>query len=173
MEPLLIFWFYRLLFICLSFLILVINLIPIGFSSAYLTFPDLLYCLTACWVIRRPNYIPTPMVVCLFLFQDILLGLPIGLGTVIYLAIIEYLRSRIEVIRYQSFLMEWGIIAISYFIFIFTYQLALIITFSQPSTFGTLAFLLVETIFIYPVIVFLSTYILKVKSPHFPKVEAN
>ena len=173
MEPLFKVWFYRLVFICLGFLILVINLVPIGFTSGYLTFPDFLFCLAVSWIFRRPNYVPVPMVVGIFLFQDILLGLPIGLGTVIMLAIIEYLRSRIEMVRYQSFFIEWGIVAISYFIFILIYQLMLIITFSQPSSLGALSFLFIETIIIYPAIVFISSQLLKVKSPQFQLIEVN
>ena len=173
MEPQFIVWFYRLLFLCLCFLTLVINLVPNGFTNTYLTFPDILYCLAASWIFRKPNYVPAPLVVGVFLFQDILFGLPIGLGTAIMLAIIEYLRSRNELIRYQSFFIEWGMVSFGYLIFILLYQLVLIITFSQPSSFGTLIFLFLETIIIYPAIVFVSSNLFKVRKDQYLLVGDN
>ncbi|MDE2761148.1 MAG: hypothetical protein OXH90_12710 [Paracoccaceae bacterium] len=167
MESRLFVWIYRILFICLSFLILVINLIPVSFSNGFLTFPNLLYCLTASWIFRRPDYVTAPMILGIFLFQDILLGLPIGLGTFLMLAIFEFFRSRIELVRYQPFLIEWGLIAVSYLIFLILYQSLLIVTFSRPALIGTLIFQFIETLLIYPVVVFFSSSFLKVKFPQF------
>lgn len=167
MEPRLFAWIYRILFICLSFLILVINLIPVSFSYGFLTFPNLLYCLTASWIFRRPDYVTAPMILGIFLFQDILLGLPIGLGTFLMLAIFEFLRSRIDLVRYQPFIIEWGLIAVNYLIFLILYQSLLIVTLSRPALIGTLIFQFFETLLVYPLVVFFSSSFLKVKFPHF------
>jgi len=167
MESQLSVWIYRILFICLCFLILVINLIPVNFAIGFLTFPDLLYCLTASWIFRRPDYVSAPMILGIFLFQDILLGLPIGLGTVLMVAIFEFYRSRIELVRYQPFLVECGFIAVGYLIFLILYQSLLIITFSRPALVGTLIFQFIATLLSYPVMVFFSSSCLKVNFPQF------
>lgn len=171
MQPAFIVWFYRTLFLSLSILILITNLIPFEVGPSVLTYPDLLYCLATSWIFRRPNYVPGAMIVVVFLLQDILMGLPVGLGAALMLGIIEYLKSRIELIRYQSFFIEWSMVALCYFIFILAYQLILTISFSQPAPTVTLIFLFLETVLLYPIIVFLSSVVLKVKSPEFPLIE--
>jgi rod shape-determining protein MreD len=86
-------------------------LLPLGFAADRAPGPDLVYCLVAAWVIRRPGEAPLAAVVALGLAADVLLSRPIGLGALGLLLASEALRASAPSLRAGPFAAEWLTVA--------------------------------------------------------------
>lgn len=104
-------WGYRLLFTCLILLLAFVQLLPLGPAAGKLPGPDLMLALTFAWVMRRPSYVPVPLLALLFLFLDLILQRPPGLGAALVVIGSEILRARQAVSRSMPFLVEWALVA--------------------------------------------------------------
>lgn len=100
-------WLYPAGFAAIAALILMVRLLPLGTEAGAWPGPDLLLCLTLAWVIRRPDYLPAPLLAVVVLAEDLLLMRPPGLWAALVLMGTEFLRSRAALTREISFPVEW------------------------------------------------------------------
>lgn len=104
-------WLYRAAFVCLSAAIIFLALLPFGSGERQVPGPELLICLIAAWVLRRPDYVPVWLLLPVLLLDDLLLQRPLGLWTLIVLVMSEYLRGRIYNGEARSFWAEVALVA--------------------------------------------------------------
>ena len=100
-------WAYPAAFAAIAALLVVLRLLPIGSGAGHWPGPDLLLCLTLAWVIRRPDYLPAPLLAAVVLAEDLLLMRPPGLWAALVLVATEFLRSRAALTREIGFPVEW------------------------------------------------------------------
>jgi len=176
-------WFYWLLFIALSCLIFLLQLIPLQTMSSdcyspdfisgnwalsnlitcNLTMPDLLICLCFAWVLRRPDYMPVLLIAAVMLVADMLFLRPPGLMTALVVIGSEFLRARVNVMRELPFMLEWALVTGVMVALLLGYRLTLIIVMQpRPSLWLSLTLLLTTTA-AYPLVVAFSRYVLGVR----------
>ncbi len=105
-------WGGRGLYLGLVALIVFLRLLPLETEPGGLTAPDLVLCITAAWVLRRPDHVPPLMIAGVFLTCDLLFLRPPGLWALIVLAAAEFLRAREALARELPFPLEWAMVAL-------------------------------------------------------------
>ena len=100
-------WTMRAVFTALVILILLGNLLPLQTLPRNWAGPDLLLCAAMAWSVRRPDYVPLPLLAVLFLLADLLLSRPPGLGAALMLLACHDLQSRMRRLRDAGFVAEW------------------------------------------------------------------
>ncbi|EPX77196.1 hypothetical protein [Litoreibacter arenae] len=105
---------FRLLFVAVSGLIIFSQLLPVNTAPASIALidpvsgqlvqegsryfslpgPDLLFCLTAAFLMRRPRWAPVLLIVAVHLLADILYLRPLGLWPAVSLVAYEFLRRQ-------------------------------------------------------------------------------
>lgn len=146
-------WMLRLLFLALALFILFLRLLPLQTTPSGWAGPDYLFCLTAAWILRRPDHIPALSVVAAFLFADVYYQYPPGLMTAFALVASEFFRSRSPFIREYPFALEWLVFAVVTLFLFVAYRFALV-TFALPVPHLWLDFTrILSTIAAYPLVV--------------------
>lgn len=69
-----------------------IELAPLGAAAGATPAPDLLFCVAACLVLRRPDESPAALILIVGLVRDLVGGGPVGLGALLLFAGVEALR---------------------------------------------------------------------------------
>jgi rod shape-determining protein MreD len=85
---------FRCLFAGLCALIIFLNMLPLTTQPRMIPGPDLLFCLTAAWIMRRPRWAPVGLIVVMHVIADLLFMRPLGLWPAITLLAYEYLRRK-------------------------------------------------------------------------------
>lgn len=85
---------YRALFVALVLAHILFALMPLGAGAPRIPGPDILFCIIAAWMIRRPDFLPWPLVAGTMLLTDFLFLQPPGLWTLLVLIATEVLRGR-------------------------------------------------------------------------------
>lgn len=137
-----VFWFLR---------ILPLDTLPQGWPG-----PDLLLALTFAWVIRRPDYVPAPLIATVFLLEDMLSQRPPGLWAALVLLGSEFLRGRIALLRGRPFLAEWAMVAAVGAGMMLAQRLVLATLFVPQAGLGAEVVRLLATLALYPPLAFLS-----------------
>lgn len=156
---------YRALFLVLVLAHVLFALMPLGAGAPRVPGPDILFCIIAAWMIRRPDYLPWPIVAGSVLLTDFLFLQPPGLWTLLVLIATEILRSRArqEPDSLIQFHTELGLVAGVFTAALLTeravYALFML---NQPSLGVTLLHLL-TTLATYPVVVAGCVYLLGVR----------
>jgi rod shape-determining protein MreD len=158
-------WVFRGLFLALALFLLFIRLLPFGNSPGALPGPDLLLCLILAWVIRRPDFLPMPLILGVILIEDLMLMRPPGLWTAIVVLATEFLRGRVALTRELNFLVEWMVISGVMLGMMLAYRLALALAFVPQPAFGFAAVQLLWSIALYPLVVGLSRLVLDLRKP--------
>ena len=154
---------YRALFLGISALLLFLNILPLGPPSRNLPAPDLLLCLTLCWTLRRPDYVPLGLIAVVFFAADVLMMRPLGLWTFIVVVATEILRRQVQQREALSVMAESlqiaGVLAAAFLAerVVLTLLLA-----ERPDLLGHLGHFLMTAIF-YPAIVVISQLLLGVR----------
>lgn len=104
-------WLFGLGYAAIIASLILVNLLPLAIIPGRFPGPDLMVCVTFAWVLRRPHFVPTPVVAVLFLVADMAFMRPIGLWAAIVVMAVEFLRSREPGTRERPFPVEWGIVA--------------------------------------------------------------
>jgi rod shape-determining protein MreD len=91
----------------LSWVALSVGLAPMASGLWPLPGPDLLFCVAAFWVARRPAEAPAAAVLALGLVRDLVSGGPLGAGALGLLAATETLRRRGPALRRRGLALEW------------------------------------------------------------------
>ncbi len=109
------------LFSVLCALSLFVPLLPLTAEPGGLPGPDLMLCLAVAWLMRRPDYVPAPLLAALFLVADLLTMRPPGLWAGLVVIAGESLRGRQRGLRTLSIFGEIGVFG----------ALAMALTFAQ------------------------------------------
>ncbi|OYW57522.1 MAG: rod shape-determining protein MreD [Rhodobacterales bacterium 12-65-15] len=164
-------WAYRALFLGLAFLILFFRLLPLGQTPGSLPGPDLLLCLIMAWMVRRPEFLPLPIILVVILIEDFLLMRPPGLWTALMVVATEFLRSRVALTRELNFPVEWMLISGIMLGLMVAYRLILAVTFVPQPGFGVVLVQTLWSIVIYPAVVLASQVALNLYKPAMGEVD--
>ncbi|MEM7525465.1 MAG: rod shape-determining protein MreD [Pseudomonadota bacterium] len=104
-------WSNVVVLIAFSWLAIQIELAPLGGRADATPAPDLLFCVVAYFVVRRPEASPALLIIILGLMRDMIGGGPAGLGALVLLAGAEGLRAYGPSIRRRSVAVELTAIA--------------------------------------------------------------
>ncbi|CTQ48702.1 hypothetical protein [Jannaschia donghaensis] len=104
-------WRYRAIFAMLCAAIVFFALLPFGAGEGGVPGPDLIVCLMAAWILRRPDYVPVWLLLIVLILADVLLMRPLGLWTLILILMSEYLRRRVDHTEALPFWSEAGLVA--------------------------------------------------------------
>lgn len=157
-------WGYRALYLGVMLTLAFVQLLPLGPAAGRWPGPDLGLALTFAWVLRRPAYVPAPLIAGLFLFLDLMLQRPPGLGTALVLLGSEFLRARRDMSRTLPFTAEWMLVSVVLVALAGANQLALAVVMASPPPLGLALLRAVFTAATYPLVVLLSHYVLGVRS---------
>lgn len=160
------------LFLALVALWLFLRLLPLSTLPAALPGPDLMLCLVFAWVLRRPSYMPAPLVAAVFLVEDLLLMRPPGLWAVLVVLGTEFLRGRQALLREFTFPAEWALVAGLGFALLVIERMALFLTMVPQPALGQALLQMIFTMLAYPLVVLASHFILKVRKPATGEVDS-
>lgn len=141
------------LVLLLAWALILAALLPSGFALDRPPGPDLIYCLAAAWVIRRPGEAPLWAILAIGLGGDILLSRPVGLGALGLLVVTEALRANAAGLRSGPFLLEWLVVAGAFALMTLGLNLALLLAFAAGSGAMRLAAHALVTALAYPALV--------------------
>lgn len=158
-------WGYRALFLLLALVFLFLRLLPLGTAPGALPGPDLLMCLTFAWMMRRPDYLPLPLIVAVALVEDLVLMRPPGLWTALMVLATEFLRSRTALTRELNFLTEWLLAAGLMLGMLLAYRFVFALAFLPQPPFGHALVQILWSILAYPAVVALSRLSFDLRKP--------
>lgn len=182
-------WLHRLLFLAIALFLLFWRMLPLpapsmtacgeGAQWCRLTAwawrmpgPDLQLCVIFAWTMRRPDYLPVLLIAAVVLLEDLVLMRPPGLWTALVLIASEFLRGRVALTRELNFAVEWlmvaGLMLGMLLVYRFVFALALM---PQPG-FGFAMVQLIWSILCYPLVVFLSRFVLDLHKPGMGEIDA-
>ena len=165
-------WRFWAVFAGLAALSLFWRMLPLGAPAHGLPGPDVLVCLILAWVLRRPDYIPAPLVVGVVLLEDLLLMRPPGLWALMVLGGSEFLRGRQPIMRELPFVLEWAFVAAVMAAMWLAGRVVLVLVFAAPTPLGASLVQLLATVLAYPLAVLFSHVILRVRKPATGEVDA-
>ncbi len=165
-------WVFRGLFLALALFLLFVRLLPLGSAPGSLPGPDLLLCLILVWTIRRPDFLPMPLILGVILIEDLILMRPPGLWTAVVVLATEFLRGRAALTRELNFLVEWMLVSGIMLGMMLTYRVVLGLTFVPQPAFGFAVVQLLWSIALYPLVVALSRLILDLRKPATGEVDS-
>lgn len=160
------------LFLGLVALWLFLRLLPLSTMPARLPGPDLMLCLCFAWVLRRPSYMPAPLVAVVFFVEDLLLMRPPGLWALLMLLGTEFLRGRQALLREFTFPAEWALVAGVGFAILVIERVVLVLTMVPQPALGQALLQMIFTMLAYPLVVLVSHYILNVRKPATGEVDS-
>jgi rod shape-determining protein MreD len=164
-------WVFRGLFLSLALALLFVQLLPLGNAPGALPGPDLLLCLIMTWVVRRPDFLPMPLILIVILAEDLLLLRPPGLWTAIVILATEFLRSRAALTRELNFVVEWALVSGLMLGMLLAYRLVLGLAFVPQPAFGFAIVQVLWSIGVYPLVVALSRLLLDLRKPAMGEVD--
>ena len=158
-------WFETVLFIVLGFVAIGLAILPMGLTADSIPFPDLIYCLFAAWVIRRPESAPMIAIAGLGLIADAMMMRPIGLWALMLLLGTEGLRISERAFREIPFVLEWVYVSGFLIIMVILQNVILLVSFDEVYNAKTLAGHVLRTIAIYPIVVAMLHWIFRIRAP--------
>jgi len=167
------FWLRRAGFIAIGALFMLQALIPLDLTANRLPGPDVLYCLTMAYLIRRPEFVPLWSIIFVFFLRDVLTMAPLGIWTLLIIASTELVRANLQAFREYFFGIEWLWVAVIFGAMLLAQQLILALTLSASPTFVDLLLQFLFTTGIYPVIVAFMKYGFRIDKPAAGKTDAR
>lgn len=104
-------WLYRTVFVLFATLFFFARILPLNGMPASIPGPDLMIAMAFAWILRRPEYAPAPLIIAVFLLEDMLYQRPPGLWTAVVLIGTEFVRGRVALMRGLPFPAEWAMVA--------------------------------------------------------------
>jgi len=156
-------WFGRGIFLATAMLLLFLSLVPLRFTPGVIPRPDLTLSLTLAIVLRRPEFAPVWLVAPVFFLDDIFLGRPLGLWTLIVVLCCEVLRAQEYRFRDLVFPFEWLFVAGVMLLALFANWLILTMTFAAAPGAGLSLLQYFVTVLIYPLVVFFCYSVLRIR----------
>ncbi len=154
-------WTYRSIYLGLGLCVLFFRILPLHTGTPGLPGPDIILCVTLAWVMRQPTAVPVAAILFLFLLGDILLQRPVGLWTLLALMTSEGLRSRRATLTEASFLVEMTIVAGAILFMVLAQRLVLWVLVTDQPSLGLSLMEGLATIVIYPIVVLVSKFALR------------
>lgn len=167
------FWLRRGTYLAFGFLLLLQAIIPLNLEATHIPGPDIFYCVTMAYIIRRPEYAPLWAIILIFFLRDILTMAPLGLGTLFFLIATEIVRSNLQAFREYFFGIEWLWIAVIYGLIIILQNLILSLSVSFTPKIIDLLYQFFFTALAYPVIVLIMRYLFAIDRPAAGKTDAR
>ena len=154
---------YRCAFLALCAVIIFFKMLPLSIDPGRLPGPDLLFCVTAVWIMRRPRWAPVGLIVLVHLVADILFLRPLGLWSAISLLGYEYLRGKASGNSEITPPIELGMAAATFAVMAVVQAAAqALFGLPQPS-FGVVGLHVIMTVLAYPLVILFSVYIIGVR----------
>lgn len=182
-------WLHRALFVLLALFLIFWRLLPLPLSQISLCAeratwcfftvwlnrmpgPDLLLCLIFAWTMRRPDYLPALLIAAVVLLEDMILMRPPGLWAGLVLLASEFVRGRVALTRELSFGIEWLLVAGLMLTLLLAYRLVFSMVLLPQPGFGFAMVQVIWSILCYPIVVFLSRYVLDLHKPAMGEIDA-
>lgn len=153
------------LFIVLGFVSIGLAILPMGLTADSTPFPDLMFCVIAAWVIRRPETAPLLAIAAIGLVGDVMMMRPLGLWTLLLVLGSEGLRISERAFRDIPFVLEWIYVSGFLIIMIILQNVILLVSFADVYDFGMLAWHVMRTIAIYPIVAAVLYWIFRIRAP--------
>jgi len=166
-------WVHRLIFLAVALGLIFVKLLPLRDLAGQLPGPDLLLCMIFAWTVRRPDYLPVPMIAAVVLLEDMLLMRPPGLWTALVIVGAEVIRSRVVLTRELSFGIEWLLVAALMLAQFVLYRLAFVLAFVPQPALGFALVQVIWSIMAYPAVVAISRYGLDLHKPATGELDAH
>ncbi|TNC49021.1 rod shape-determining protein MreD [Rubellimicrobium rubrum] len=165
-------WWARISYLMLAFVLMAVPLLPLDTVPRSYAAPDILLAVTATWAVRRPDTLPAPVVLGVFLLADFLFQRPPGLLAGLVILLTEWLRRRSVRLRKGSFMGEWvtvgaGIAAVS-----LAHRLVLALVMTPQAPLGLTLIQVILTIALFPVIAGVAHLALGLRRPAQGEVDA-
>ena len=154
---------YNLLFVAAAFLLLTIQLLPHAPVIGPLYEPDLIFCLMAAWLLRRPEYLSTAVIVASVLVAELLFLQPPGLWAFLVLLASEFFRSTADRVRFLPFGYEWLIAMTAYAAAAIAYSFLLALALVPGPDAKTVALQLFATAVAYPLVVAATNLLFRIR----------
>lgn len=165
-------WLHRLVFLGVALFLTFLRLLPLDTTAGHLPGPDIMLCFILAWMVRRPEYLPAPMIMAVVLAEDLLLMRPPGLWTAMVLMAAEFLRARAALTRELNFSIEWLLVAGVMVTIFVANRLVLAMAFVPQPVFGYALVQIVWSVLAYPAVVALSRYGLDLHKPAMGEIDA-
>ena len=146
----------RLIYCCVAFIIIAVQLVPTRGYTAFGTAPDLLLCMTIAWTIRRPEVMSPIWVAIVLVLADFLLQRPPGLWALIVLGVNVVLARQVADLHKPLFMSEWLLATGAIIAVVVVYQIALLVTFLPTRAFLPYMLQTLLTILVYPLVTMVS-----------------
>lgn len=156
-------WGFRAYFCAVCAVILFIHILPFHISADTFPGPDLLVLLAFAWVLRRPEFVPIPLVVLVVFMSDILFMRPPGLWTALVVIGMEFLRPRAHLSSEMPFAVEWGMVtAVLFAIALLNMLVLAVFMVPQPPLTDGIVHVFISAV-VYPLVVAFTAFIMGVR----------
>lgn len=158
-------WRERGLYLLTAVVLIFIGVLPMQSRNLGAAVPDLTFCVTVAWVMRRPESAPAILVAIVCFAGDVLFGRPLGIWSFLMVAGTEYFRNRETGKGLQMRLLEWLSVAILFGIMLIAYRVILYASLTPAPGLPALFWHFLVTVLAYPPTVAVLYWLLKVRAP--------
>lgn len=151
-------WVLRSVFIGVAVLVVMWRIVPFDLTAGRWPWPDIFYCITMAYTVRRPELAPVWAILAVFFLRDILTMAPLGLFTLLVVLGSEVVRSNLQAFREYPFALEWMWISGIFALITAVQQIVLGLMLSDVPPFIDQLWLVVMTALAYPPVVFVLRY---------------
>lgn len=157
-------WIDTGLFLLTGLIAIGVAILPMGLAANAVAFPDVLFALIIAWVIRAPSSAPVLVIVFLAVLGDALMMRPIGLWALMLLIGSEGVRLAGRTFYDIPFLLEWLYVSGLLIVLLVLQNLLLFVSFAAPHHFGDVVWHAIRTIAVYPFIVAILHWGLRIRA---------
>jgi len=155
-------WYFRTLLVLLIGVITFVLMLPLSTLPVAFPGPDVALVLVFAWVLRRPEYVPAPVVAVVFFLIDMLFQNPPGLRAALVVLGLEFLRRRAGA-NDRPFLVEWGLVVGVLAAILLAERLVLSILLVEQVSFGKAVIRFLMSALIYPLIAGITVFVFRVR----------
>ena len=145
-------WINRGIFVLLAFILIVIDLVPLDLRPSLWAAPDLLLAVTLAWVVRKPRYVPVPVIAVVMLLTDFLFMRPPGLWAALVVVLTEAIRRQHREFRNMPLWVEWGTVTFGIVAITLVNRMILAVVMAPQAPLALTLLEMAGTIVIYPLI---------------------
>ena len=167
------FWLRRLAYLAIGTFFVLQALIPLDLTANRIPGPDVMYCITMAYVIRRPEFVPLWAIVIVFFLRDVLSMAPLGIWTLLMVISTEVVRANLQAFREYFYAIEWLWVIAIFAIMLTLHQLILALSLSFTPKFVDQLYQFFFTAACYPVIVVIMKYGFGIDRPAAGKTDAR
>ncbi len=140
-----------------------LSLLPLETAPRNWAGPDLILALSCAWVLRRPEFVPAPLIALVFLLTGLLFQMPPGLWAALVVIGTQTLRARAPGLRDLTFAAEWVTVAITLLLMTLANQVVLAVLLVDRPALTLNLMQVFMTLAAYPVVVIASQFLLGVR----------